>query len=184
MAEIAPPMTLPQTPTLRRRLFAAFAYDIVTLVGALLATALIAALWLLTRTSLGRIDPNERDAVIGFALWGAALPAWTVWQWRSLASHGTSAGMYRAAAGPGTPLLLSRRRRVWWYVLHPVTVPGWIWLSLTLLIPGPWELAVLPLAITVLQTAITLTSCIIVFVAPNVTPGHVRIARGRRRRRA
>lgn len=183
MVEIAPIVTLPQTPTHRRRLFAAFAYDIVTFVGALLATGMLAGAWLLARTGFGRIDPTGNEAVVAFAVWGAALPAWTVWQWRSLASHGTSVGMYRTAAGPGTPLLLSSRRRIWWYVLHPVTVPGWIWLSLTLLIPGPWQLAVLPLSMSVLQTAIALTSCIVVFVAPNLTPGHVRIARGRRRRR-
>src|SRR6185436_15586827 len=132
----------------------------------------------------GRIDPSGDDAVIGFALWAAALPAWTIWQWRALATLGTSAGMHRTAAGPTTPLQLSGRRRVMWYLLHPVTVPGWIWLSLTTLIPGSLGLAVLPLAITTLQTVITLTSCIVVFIAPNATPGHVRIARGRRRRRA
>lgn len=177
-----PPETTASAPTGRRRLFAGFAFDLVTLVGAALTTGLVAIAWLLTRTEAGLVDPSDGDAVVAFAMWAAALPAWSAWQWRSLALHATSRGMQSVAPGAASQLF-SGRRRVMWYLLHPVTVPAWIWLALTAAIPGPFQLAVLPAAIATLQTVMTVTSCIVVFIKPSRPPGHVRIARGRRRRR-
>ncbi len=182
MAVTAPQQqTEVRAPTERRRLFAGFAFDLVTLVGALIASGLVAVVWLLTRTEAGLVDPGGDDAVIAFAMWAAAMPAWSAWQWRSLQLHATSRGMHSVAPGSASQLFAGRRR-VLWFMLHPVTVPAWIWLALTALIPGPFQLAVLPIAIATLQLVMTLTSCIVVFVTPSRPPGHVRVARGRRRR--
>lgn len=184
MAVIAPQQeTEVVALTSRRRFFAAFAFDIVTLVGAVLASGVVAIAWLLARTQAGRVDPTDDEAVIAFALWAAALPAWTVWQWRALTTHATSAGMHSVAPGAASQRFAGQRR-VMWFLLHPVTVPAWIWLALAALIPGPFALAVFPISIATLQLVMTLTSGVVVFITPSRLPGHVRFARGCRQRSA
>lgn len=173
------PGTAPRRAPSRARLLAALAIDLATLVAALCASALVAIAWLLARTGAGRLDPEERDAVVAFALWAAAAPAWTAWQWRMLHAHGSTFGARRTGAG-AVPRLEGRRRLVW-LLLHPVTVPAWGWLTLTAAIPGPLALVAVPLTVTACVLVLAVVSCVLVLVTPGGAPLHARIARAGRR---
>jgi hypothetical protein len=161
----------------RKRLLVAWLYDLGTLVLALLATGVVGTLWLLARTEWGRVDVALGEAVFAASLVAAAAPAWTAWQWLRLWDQGQTAGHRRLDldARPS----LSGGRRVIELALHPVSVPAWGWLALTLIIlevPGVAWLAVVVTAFVALLGAVSLG---LLLVRPAAQPLHRRIARMR-----
>ena len=109
---------------------AAVVYDAGMLVLLLLAVLVVAFAWLLIRTSWGRFDVGTGDALIATSLIGATVPAWAAWQAARLHMHGATAGQARfGLATEGEPLRRSAR-----LLVHPLSLPLWSWLVLTVLI--------------------------------------------------
>ncbi len=90
-----------------------------------LLAALVAGGWLLVRTGWGRDDVPSGDATFASALLLAATPAWLAWTALRLAQRGATPGQARCGLRVvGTP-----RRRLLRLALHPLAVPGWLWLA-------------------------------------------------------
>jgi hypothetical protein len=158
-------------------LLVAWLYDLGTLVLALLATGVVGTLWLLARTDWGRVDVALGEAVFASSLLAAAAPAWTAWQWLRLWDEGRTAGHRRLQLEPASAL--PGARRVIELALHPVSIPAWSWLALTLIIlevPGAAWLAVVVTAFVGLLAAVSLG---LLLVRPAAQPLHRRIARMR-----
>lgn len=104
----------------------AFAVDLIYGGLASLLAALAAGGWLLLRTSWGRDDIPAGDATFAAALLLAATPAWLAWTALRLAQRGATPGQDRQRLRvTGTP-----RRRLLRLALHPLAVPGWLWLAI------------------------------------------------------
>ncbi len=111
---------------------AAVTLDALTLLLLLLAGAAVAFLWLLLRSSAGRYDAGTGDTLIATALIGAIVPGWTAWQAVRLQRLGATFGQARLGlAVEGAPW-----RRVARLLLHPLSLPLWSWVLLTLLLAG------------------------------------------------
>ena len=124
--------------------FSAVVVDFVTLLLPFLAGLAVAFAWLLVRSSAGRYDAETGDTLIAASLVGATIPAWTAWQGTRLYRLGATFGQARfGLAVDGAPW-----RRTLRLLAHPLSMPLWTWLVLTLLIAGapPWWLLVPPLA--------------------------------------
>lgn len=109
---------------------AAIVYDAGTLLLLLLAALVVAFAWLLIRTSWGRFDVGTGDALVATSLIGATTPAWGAWQAARLHRDGATVGQARfGLATEGEPLRRSAR-----LLVHPLSLPLWFWLALTVLI--------------------------------------------------
>jgi len=119
-----PTTAAPGIPPGRRVL--AFAIDLIYGGLASLLTALAAGGWLLLRTAWGRDDVPSGDATFASALLLAATPAWLAWTALRLVRHGATPGQGRQRLRvTGAP-----RRRLLRLTVHPLAVPGWLWLSI------------------------------------------------------
>lgn len=116
-------LAIPPAPRSRRLL--AFAIDLIYGGAASLLTTLVAGGWLLLRTAWGRDDIRAGDAAFASALLLAATPAWLAWTALSVARRRATPGQVRlrlrVAGGP--------RRRILRLAIHPLAVPGWLWLA-------------------------------------------------------
>ena len=108
----------------------AVVFDAGTLVLLLLAGLVVAFAWLLVRTSWGRFDVGTGDALVATSLIGATVPAWAAWLAARLHLHGATPGEARLGlAVEGEPW-----RRAARLLAHPISLPLWGWLTLTVLI--------------------------------------------------
>lgn len=113
--------------------FAAVALDLGALLALLAIVAVAVAGWLLARTAWGRLDAGAADAWAAAALLAACVPAWGAWQLARLRRAGATFGEARAGLAVEAS---SARRRLLRFALHPLSVPVWGWLALTLLVSG------------------------------------------------
>ena len=166
-------------PAIGARL-AAVGYDAGVLVLLLLAGLVAALAYLLVRTSWGRFDVGAGDALVAWALLGATLPAWGTWEAARLCTGGATLGQARfGLAVEGEP---SWRRCVR-LLVHPLSLPLWGWLALTLLLTEVLWLLVPPLLVMLAIAAAGLASLAIVLLRPSARPLHDRVAGTRLMRR-
>ena len=118
-----PTTAAPGAPPTRRML--AVAVDLIYGGAASLLAALASGGWLFLRTAWGRDDVPSGDATFASALLLAATPAWLAWTALRLAQRGATPGQARC----GLRVTGSPRRRLLRLALHPLTVPGWLWLA-------------------------------------------------------
>jgi hypothetical protein len=180
--EPAPARVMPDLG--RARLLLACAYDLVSLIIALLGSSLVALLWMLGRTGWGRYDLGAGDAVIALATAVSAGPAWTAWQWLHLRDERATFGRRRTQRLATQPNLAQTSvrdaRRGVWLALHPVSLPLWVWLTAVLIATGssPFIFASsLPFTAAVTTTLLAAISLIALLVRPSFLPLHVWIAR-------
>ncbi len=119
-----PTTAAPGIPPGRRVL--ALATDLIYGGLASLLAAFAAGGWLLLRTSWGRDDVPTGDATFASALLLAATPAWFAWTALRLTRQGATPGQARQRLRvTGAP-----RRRLLRLAIHPLAVPGWLWLAI------------------------------------------------------
>ncbi|MDP6605311.1 MAG: hypothetical protein QF664_03485, partial [Dehalococcoidia bacterium] len=112
----------------------------------------------------------------------AAIPAWTAWLaarlWRDAATPAQRRqGLVLVTAGalPGE----TRRRRVARLAIHPLSLPGWLWLTLTAALGGvPWLWIMPALAATAVALA-ALGSLALLVARPQRRAVHDLLARTR-----
>ena len=139
----------------------------------------IAFVWLLLRSSWGRDDVAESEAIVALSMVSATIPAWAGWQMSRLVLDAATTGQRWA----GLAVVQDEgRARIWRaarFLLHPLSLPLWGWLTLgALLAEAPW----LPLALLLLLGAVTLGGVIssgIVIARPGARALHDRIAHTR-----
>jgi hypothetical protein len=165
-------------------LLLACAYDLATLVIGMLASSLVAVMWMLARTGWGRLDLKTGDAVIALAIAVSAGPAWTAWQWLHLRDDGATFGRRRAQVVTTEPDpghgYMPRIRRAVWLVLHPVSLPLWVWLTAVFVATGSSPLifvSSVPLTAAMATALLAAISLVSVLVRPSLPPLHVWIAR-------
>jgi hypothetical protein len=175
-ASVAQPAPVEVRPGItRRRLLGGWAYDLATLLIALLASSLVALAWMLGRTAWGRIDLGAVDAIIALALGISAGPAWTVWHWSRLWEAGTSGESALSPSGRGI-----------WLASHPVSLPFWLWTTFICFATGVSVLAaaaVVLLTVTLVVGGLAAVSLVILLVRPGAWPLHLWIARASSGRR-
>lgn len=115
---------MPLPPRSRRLL--AFALDLFYGGTASLLAILVAGSWLLVRTAWGRDDVPSGDATFASALLLAATPAWLAWTALHLAQRSATPGQARSRLR----VVGSPRRRLLRLAIHPLAVPGWLWLAI------------------------------------------------------
>lgn len=133
-----PPMTTtrpehPPTPTataeppvpLGRRVLA-LTVDLIYGGAASILAASAAGGWLFLRTAWGRDDVPSGDATFASALVLAATPAWLAWTALRLAQRGATPGQARC----GLRVAGRPRRRLLRLAVHPLAIPGWLWLAI------------------------------------------------------
>lgn len=119
-----PPQTADVVSPGRRA--AAVAIDYVYGGLASVLAALLASTWLLVRTDWGRDDVTAGDATFAAALLLAATPAWLAWTAVRLVQRGATPGQSRCRLR----VVARPRRRLLRLACHPISVPGWLWLSI------------------------------------------------------
>lgn len=124
IARPQPDRTRTAVPSPGRRMLA-IAIDLIYGGLASLAAACVAGGWLLVRTAWGRDDVQPGDATLAAALLLAATPAWLAWTAVSLARQGATPGQARW----GLRVTGGRWRRILRLALHPLGIPGWLWLA-------------------------------------------------------
>ena len=116
-------------PAPRSARFAAAASDGLRLAAGSLATLLVAIAFLLWRTSWGAVDASLVDSSIAAALILSPAPTWIAWLLSSVIEDAATPGQrrrdiavgFQAAPWPGARLLR--------FAVHPLSVPGWLWLA-------------------------------------------------------
>ncbi len=129
-------MAMPSAPRGRRLL--AFALDLIYGGTASLFATMVAGGWLLLRTAWGRDDVPSGDAAFAWVLLLAATPAWLAWTALRLAQQGATPGQARGHLR----VMGSTRRRLLRLALHPLAVPGWLWLAILAAIATFYALAI------------------------------------------
>lgn len=137
-----------RTPKVRARLLAVI-FDTGMLVLLLSLGLLVAFTYLLIRTSWGRFDVASSDALVAASLIGAIVPTWAMW----LIAH-----LHLKGATPGQALLgLSvegqQWRRLARLLVHPISIPLWIWGLLTAFI-AQLNVLLVPIALVLLMVTI------------------------------
>ncbi len=123
---LRPPTSSDTTEVSPGRRATALAIDLIYGGLASLLALLVAMLWLLVRTAWGRDDVPTPDATAAAALLLAATPAWLAWTALRLVQRGATPGQARA----GLRVTGRPRQRLLRFALHPLAVPGWLWLAL------------------------------------------------------
>lgn len=116
-------MAMPTAPRSRR--LVAFGLDLIYGGTASLLATLVAGGWLLLRTAWGRDDVPSGDATFASVLLLAATPAWLAWTALRLAQRSATPGQARGRLR----VVGSPRRRLLRLAIHPLAVPGWLWLA-------------------------------------------------------
>ena len=184
----------------RRRRLAAVGFDVAAVFVATLAAVVIATLWLLLRSGLGRDDAGGGDAVLALSLVAAVVPAWALYVGAALWRGGLTPGQRRMvvaveARGAGEALApfdglrvsgevlepgghgsASRWRRALRLAVHPISLPTWVWLALTALLTGvPWLW--LPFALAAGGVALAGAASLVMFLGwPSMPALHDRVA--------
>ena len=185
----------------RRRRFAAAGFDLAGGFAATFVALVIAALWLLLRSGLGRDDTGEGDAVLALALVAAVAPAWTLYAGARLCRGGATPGQRRMALAVGAPaasapfdglrvsgeilkpdvarepIAAPRWRRGLRLAVHPLALPAWTWLTLSVALTGvPWLWT--PVAAVAGAVALAgAASFALLLVRPSMPALHDRLAR-------
>lgn len=159
----------------RRRLLAA-GLDAAGVFAATAVALVIATIWLLSRSGLGRDDAGDGDAVLALSLVAAVVPAWTVYLGAGLWLDGRTPGQRRLGVTVG-PREAAQWRRALRLALHPLSLPAWGWLALTAALSGlPW----LWLPVAAAAAAIALAgavSFVLLAVRPSLPSVHDRLTR-------
>jgi hypothetical protein len=156
--------------------------DVASVVVGTLVAVVIATIWLLLRTGLGRDDAGGGDAVVALSLVAAVVPAWTVYAGAMAWRRGSTPGQRRLGVvvqsrGSGEALAGASWRRGVRLAMHPLSLPGWSWLALTALLTGvPWLWVPFGLAAAVVALA-GLASLVLLLVRPALPALHDRVAR-------
>jgi hypothetical protein len=123
----------------RTRRFVAAAIDVATLLVAIVLAAVAGIGYLLVRTGWGLFDASVFDAFVAASLVLTMLPAWLACQAMRLMRRGATFGQdcvrlrlfMRDGAQPYAPMLR--------LAMHPLSIPGWLWLAALAGIAGiPW----------------------------------------------
>lgn len=123
---LRPPASSATTAVPLGRRVTAVAIDLIYGGLASLFALLVAMLWLLVRTAWGRNDIPTPDATAAAALLLAATPAWLAWTALRLVQRGATPGQARA----GLRVTGRPSQRLLRFALHPLAVPGWLWLAI------------------------------------------------------
>ena len=152
---------------------------LVAATGVVLATA-----WLLLRTATGRDDVAAFDAVLVVSFVAAIVPAWAAWLaidvWQDAATPGQGRAALAVAtdddSGGGAHRRASRRRLLR-LAAHPLSLPLWGWLTLTMMLSSlPW-LWLAPLFVALAVAGGGLTTLVLLLVRPQSAAIHDRFAR-------
>jgi hypothetical protein len=167
-------------PRRTRRLLAA-AVDILALGAALTGAFLVATIYLLARSALGRDDVSDLDSLIAVAIEVSIIPVWIAWQTMSVASHGATVGQRLLGLHVDALPRAHEGARYLRLLLHPVSAPAWLWLALAVWLAGaPATLALTPLFAAGAVAAAGIASGVIVIVRPpGARPIHDVLARTR-----
>lgn len=166
----------------RGRLLLGWIYDLGTLAVALAAASVLATFWMLARTEWGAVDLETGEAVIALSMALAVGPAWTTWQWLQLRRHSATFGARHSGSwDPPESRSPARHVRRWWYrALHPVTLPLWLWVSITLVVTDIAVLrlvAMLPVALLLSSGLLLVASSVLLLARPAAAPLHIWFAR-------
>ena len=146
-----------------------------------MAVAAIPAVgYLLLRSAWGRDDTGLWDAGIALAGWLATVPAWIIWLALRLRQRGATLGQHRLGLAVSTPTrgdgVTHRWRTSLRLIVHPLSLPFWIWVALLAALPGPlWLL----LTASIPALAVTIGSAVsMVFLvgSPHSPAIHDRLA--------
>ncbi len=178
-----PPNPTGKHATSRRGRLAASAIDAGAALALLAAAVAVAMLWLLLRTDLGRDDAGAGDAVVAASLVAATIPAWTAWLvarlWRDGATPGQRRRGLTLAASDGP-----RWRSLARLAAHPLSLPFWLWLTVTAALAEiPWLWLVPTIAATTV-TLVSLASLALLLAQPQRRAVHDLLARTRLTARA
>lgn len=151
----------------------------VAAVAVVLATA-----WLLLRTAIGRDDVAGFDSVLVVSFVAATVPAWAVWLvvgvWQDTATPGQRRAALTVATDDdsgGDSHREASQRRLLRLAAHPLSLPLWGWLTLTMLLSGlPW-LWLAPLFVALAVAGGGLTTAALLLVRPQSMAIHDRFAR-------
>lgn len=154
---------------------AALAVDLGWGALAVLAAALLAFAWLFIRTDRGAQHVTDGDSIIAAGLVGAAVPAWLAWiAVRALAegaTHGQQRMGIRVEARMQRPV-----PRLLRLLVHPVSVPGWLWVAGVLaIVEVPW-IPVFVGLIAVTIAVMGVISALVLTVNPGADALHDRLA--------
>ena len=152
---------------------------LVAAAGVVLATA-----WLLLRTATGRDDVVASDAVFVVSFVAATVPAWAAWLavgvWRNAATPGQRRGDLAVATDDDSGRDAHRgtsQQRLLRLAAHPLSLPLWGWLTLTMLLSGlPW-LWLAPLFVALAVAGGGLTTLALLLLRPQSMATHDRVAR-------
>ena len=163
--------------TSRRRRLAAASIDALGAMLAVAAGAAVAAVWLMSRSELGRTDASSGDAVAAASFVGAALPAWAVWIALRVRREGVTPGQRAAGLAVSADARMGSWLPVLRLVIHPLALPVWGWFVITALLSGiPWFWA--PPVIAGVAVAVAgLASFTLLLVRPDARAVHDRVAR-------
>lgn len=131
---------------------AAAADDLARLVLGSIVVLIAAIGFLFWRTSWGAVDATASDTAIAAALLLAPAPTWIVWMLAGTTDDQASPGQRRRGIRVHFPST-GHRRALIRFAIHPLSAPGWLWLSAIayLLALGPisWLLAFFAAAVTI-----------------------------------
>ena len=150
----------------------AVAIDVATLLVAVLIPLAFATGWLLARTEAGRLEVRDADARLAAALVLAGPPAWLGWLLPGIGG-GATAGQRRAQLYVRGSLVARVNR----LALHPLTLPLWSWLALTLIASGTPRLGFAALLVGGFVLALALGSSVLWLISPSSRALHDRLAR-------
>jgi hypothetical protein len=156
----APDRRSPLAPAPRADRLFSMLTDIAWLAAGSIAAFVVAFGFLFWRTGWGAVDAGAGDTAIATALLLAPAPTWLAWLIVSVLDEHASPGQRErglvvtttAQAWPGAQLIR--------LALHPLSLPGWLWLStITYLLAAIWLswlflLVVLVVALTSVGSAI------------------------------
>ncbi|MFA7248193.1 MAG: RDD family protein [Dehalococcoidia bacterium] len=158
-----------------RRLLAS-GRDALALIPPLAMAVVVAAGWLLARTSLGRDDASDRDTAIALAVVAAVPPAWLArLAFTLLTTHATE-GQRTAGLRIEVRRARDRTALALRLAVHPLAVSGWAWGAGVLALAGVYAAALALAAVAALVCAAGLVSLAIVLVDPGARALHDRIA--------
>jgi hypothetical protein len=159
----------------RWRRVRALADDLAVLVAAELVVGIVATIWLVARTDLGRLDIGDGDAAIALALLGGVVPAWLAWL-ALAAIDGATPGHRRAGLAIEAARARDRLLRI---ALDPRGLVGWFWLVTLLWLGEAVLVRWLALLAFAVMLGLALTSLVLLLVRPETPPPHDRFARTR-----
>ena len=174
VAPATPPATVPDLRLSRRRRSFAVAFDAATLLLAVVIAGTAAGGWLLARTDTGRLEVRDADARFAAALVLAVPPGWLAWFLPGIA-RGATPGQRRAHLEVRGSIV-ARLNRV---ALHPLALPVWGWLALTLVAFGTPRLGVAVAFVAAFVVTLGVASCLLWVISPSSRALHDRLARTR-----